>query len=57
MKRGWGMLSFGHRLLLWDGYKCHLMETVKDVVDSQTQLNTTIIPGGLTRLVEPADVS
>ena len=42
---------------MWDAYKCHLMETVKDIVDRQTQSDITVIPGDLTSLVQPADVS
>ena len=30
VERGWGRLSFGRRLLVWDAYKCHLMKTVMD---------------------------
>ena len=36
IKRGWGTLNFRRRLLVWDAYKCHLMPTVKSVVDKQT---------------------
>ena len=57
VKRGRGTLSFGHRLLVWDAYKCHLMQTIKNIVDRQTQSDIAVIPGGLTRLVQTADVS
>ena len=57
VKRGWGTPSFGRRLLVWDPYKCHLMPSVKSVVDKQANSDISIIPGGLTRLVQPADVS
>ena len=49
--------SFGRRLLVWDAYKCHLMPGVKGVVDKQANSDISIIPGELTRLVQPADVS
>ena len=57
VKRGWGTLSFGRRLLVWDAYKCHLVDSVKDVLDKQTKSDVSVIPGGLTSLVQPADVS
>ena len=57
VKRGWGTLSFGRRLLVWDAYKCYLMPSIKSVVDKQANSDISIIPGGLTRLVQPADVS
>ena len=57
VKRGWGTLSFGRRLLVWDAYKCHLMDTVWDVLNKQAKSDVSIIPGGLTKLVQPPDVS
>uniref|UniRef100_A0A1X7UPU3 DDE-1 domain-containing protein n=1 Tax=Amphimedon queenslandica TaxID=400682 RepID=A0A1X7UPU3_AMPQE len=57
VRRGWGALSFERRLLVWDTYRCNLMDSVKSVVDRKTQSDIVIIPGGLTGLVQPADVS
>ena len=57
VKRGWGTLSFGRRLLVWDAYKCYLMSTVKDIVDKGARSDISVITGGLTGLVQPADVS
>lgn len=57
VKRGWGTLSFGKRLLVWDAYRCHLMASVKDVLQKQVKSDVSVIPGGLTGLVQPADVS
>lgn len=57
IKRGWGTLNFGRRLLVWDANKCHLMPNVKCVLDTQTNSDVSVIPGGLTILVQPADVS
>ncbi len=54
IKRGWGALSFGRRLLVWDAYRCHVMESVRDVLVKQTNSDASVIPGGLTG---PADVS
>ena len=49
VKRGWGTLSFGRRLLVLDAYKCHLMSTVEDIVDKEARSDTciSVIPGGL----------
>ena len=52
VKRGWGTLSFGRRLLVWDAYKCHLMDSVKGIVDKQAKSDFVMIPGGLTGQVQ-----
>ena len=57
VKRGWGTLNFGRRLLVWDAYRCHLMPSVKNVAETHTNTDLSVIPGGLTSLVQPADVS
>lgn len=57
VKQAWGTLAFTTRLLVWDAYKCHLMDSVKSVVNRQTRSDIVVIPGGLTGLVQPADVS
>lgn len=57
LKRCWGTLNFGRRLLIWDAYKCHIMDSVKGIVDQQTNSDVSVIPGGLTGQVQPADVS
>ena len=57
VKRAWGTLNFGRRMLVWDAYRCHLMPSVKKVVNKDTNTDLSIIPGGLTSLVQPADVS
>ena len=56
-RRGWGEISFGHRLLVWDAYKCHTMPSVVNVVNSRTNSDISLIPGGLTGKIQPADVS
>lgn len=56
IKWGWGILNFARRLLIWDAYKCHLMPSVCSVVE-QTKSDISVIPGGLTSLVQPADLS
>lgn len=55
--RGWGKLCFGRRLLVWDAYKCHIMPSVTSIVDKSTRSDISVIPGGLTSKVQPADVS
>ena len=57
VKRAWGSLNFGRRLLVWDAYKCHIMTSVRSYVDRQTNTDVSVIPGGLTSHLQPADVS
>jgi len=57
VKRVWGSLNFGRRLLVWDAYKCHIMDSVRSYVDKQTNSDVSVIPGGLTSHLQPADVS
>ena len=57
VKRCWGTLSFRKRLLVWDAYKCHITDGVKSVVKRSTNSDLSIVPGGLTGHVQPADVS
>ena len=57
VKRVWGSLNFGRRLLVWDAYKCHITDGVRSCVDKQTNTDVSIIPGGLTSHLQPADVS
>ena len=57
VKRGWGTLSFCRRLLVWDAYRCHLMDSVNGIVTNQAKSDVSTIPGGLTPLVQPADIS
>ena len=57
VKRVWGSLNFGRRLLVWDANKCHLTAGVRSCVDKQTNTDVSIIPGGLTSHLQPADVS
>ena len=53
----WGRLSFQRRLLVWDAYRCHMTEKVKDHIQRQTKSDTCLIPGGLTSQLQPADLS
>ena len=57
VKRVWGSLNFGRRLLVWDAYRCHIMTEVRRYVNRQTNTDVSVIPGGLTSHLHPADVS
>jgi len=56
IEKVWGTLSFQKRLLIWDAYKCHITDSAKASVKG-TRSDTSIIPGGLTKHLQPADVS
>lgn len=53
LKQVWASLSFRRRLLVWDAYKCHIMNTVRSYVDKQIS-DINVIPGGLTSHLQPA---
>ena len=53
----WGSLKFGCRMLVWDAYKCHITVEVRRCVNTQTNTDVSVIPGGLTHYFQPADVS
>ena len=40
----WGRLSFQRRLLVWDAYRCHMTEKVRDHVQRHTKSDTCCIP-------------
>lgn len=52
----WGKFSFHDRLLVWDSFRCHLTAEARAALKAS---KTTIacIPGGCTKLLQPADVS
>ena len=56
VKHCWGTLNFGKRLLIWDAYKCHMTDSVKNAVKNVTNSDMSIIPGGLTGYIQPADL-
>ena len=43
-------------LLVWDSFQAHLVDSVKQVV-RQTNTDIAVIPGGLTSILQPLDVS
>ena len=55
--RTWGRLNFQRRLLVWDAYRCHVMSNVAAHVTKATNTDISVIPGGLTSQLQPADVS
>ena len=56
-RSGWSTPNFRRRLLVWDAYKCHIREKTRSYLDKQTNTNASVIPGGLTNQLQPADVS
>ena len=52
----WGSLAFSKRFLVWDSFKCHISENIKQ---SLKKMNTVmgVIPGGCTKFLQPLDVS
>jgi transposase-like protein len=57
VNRVWGRLAFSRRLLVWDAYKCHMMDSVKSMAKRGCNSDIVFIPGGLTKHLQPADVS
>ena len=52
--RAWGRLN---SLLVWYAYRCHVMSNVAAHVTKATNTDISVIPGGLTSQLQPADVS
>ena len=52
----WGKMAFGKRMLVWDSFRSHLTEQAKDSL-KKTNTIMGVIPGGCTKLLQPADVS
>ena len=57
VSRAWGLLAFNQRLLVWDAYKCHITDAITSYAKRSAKTDVSIIPGGLTRHLQPADVS
>ena len=51
-----GAFSFNRRLLAWNSYECHMMQSVKEAL-SRINVDQVIIPGGCTKYVQAPDVS
>ncbi len=50
-----GKFSFTRRILAWDSFKCHVMETVKQELRT-SKIDPLIIPGGCTKYIQAPDV-
>ena len=52
----WGSLAFNKSFLVWDSFKCHINEKIKETLK---KMNTVmgVIPGGCTKFLQPLDVS
>lgn len=51
-----GRFSFTRRLLAWDSFECHIMDSVKKVL-TDSKVDSIIIPGGCTKYLQAPDVS
>ena len=51
-----GRFHFGKRLLVWDSFRCHLSQNTKNILRIMN-LQTAVIPGGCTSLIQAPDVS
>ena len=56
LKRVVGEFSFTKRLMVWDAFRCHISQTTQSVL-RRLRIQTAVIPGGCTGLIQPADVS
>ena len=50
-----GKFSFGCRLLAWDSFSCHIIDSVKDKV-KEISADMLIVPGGCTKYIQAPDV-
>ena len=50
-----GKISFGRRLLAWDSFSCHIMDSVKDKV-KENNTDMVVVPGGCTKYIQAPDV-
>ena len=50
-----GKFSFGRRLLAWDSFSCHIMDSVKDNV-KENNTDMVVVPSGCTKYIQAPDV-
>ena len=50
-----GAFSFNRRLLAWDSFECHIMDTVKEAL-KRMNVDQAVIPGGCTKYIQAPDV-
>ena len=51
-----GKFSFARRLLAWDSFECHTMDSIKKIF-KDSKVNPVVIPGGCTKYLQAPDVS
>ena len=51
-----GRFSFNKRLLAWDSFECHMMQSVREVLKGYN-VDSVIVPGGCTPYIQAPDVS
>ena len=51
-----GKFSFTKRLMIWDSFRSHISQSTKNILRSM-RVDSAIIPGGCTGLIQPADVN
>ena len=51
-----GRLSFAPRFLVWDTYKCHMTNEVKEA-QRQASVDAALVPGGCTKYIQAPGVS
>ena len=51
MERVFGKFSFGRRLLSWDSFECHTMDSVKETVTT-SKSDLVIVPGGCIKYIQ-----
>ena len=49
----WGSLSFEKRFLVWDSFKCHISDEIKEAV-CQKKTVMGVIPGGCSKYLQQA---
>ena len=52
----WGSLAFNERFLVWDSFRCHINEKIKETLKRMSTV-MGVIPGGCTKFLQPLDVS
>ncbi|PFX13070.1 Pogo transposable element with KRAB domain [Stylophora pistillata] len=48
--------SFTRRMLVWNSFRCHVLDSVKQELD-RTKIDPVIVPGGYSEYVQAPDVS
>ena len=54
VKKVLGKFSFGRRLLAWDSFSCHILDTVKGKV-KESNLDMILVLGGCTKYIQAPD--